>query len=75
MCYIYLLPLGAYVEDHQSVIHDTITSPYGRSTHAAILPTSGSATSGIEDLKDLHIHTSNRNQPFMNQAHSLDSIQ
>jgi hypothetical protein len=59
------------VEDHQSIILDTITSPTGRSTNADILPTSSS-----EDSPELHIHTSNRIQPFsLNQAHSLDSIQ
>jgi hypothetical protein len=68
-------PLEERVEDHQSVIHDTITSPYGRSTNADILPTSGSTTSGFDDPKDLHMHTTNRIQPLPNQAHSLDSIQ
>jgi hypothetical protein len=68
-------PLEERVEDHQSVIHDTITSPNGRSTNADILPTSGSTTSGSKDPTDLHIHTPSRIHLLSNQAHSLDSIQ
>jgi hypothetical protein len=69
-------PLEERVEDHQSVIHDKITSPSVRSTNAAILATSGSVTSGSEDPKDQYTYTPNRNLHLLpNQAHSLDSIQ
>jgi hypothetical protein len=63
------------VEDHQSVIHDTITSPYERSTDADYFLTSGSATSGYSDQKEQTNHMPNHVHPSSNQAHSLDSIQ
>jgi hypothetical protein len=68
-------PLEERVEDHQSVIHDTITSPYERSTDADYFLTSGSATSGYSDQKEQTNHMPNHVHPSSNQAHSLDSIQ
>jgi hypothetical protein len=61
-------PLEERVEDHQSVIHDTITSPYGRSTNADILPTSGSATSGYSDQTEQINHMPNQVNLSSNQC-------